>query len=114
MTESIAIMWFRNDLRLADNPALRAACNSGKILPIYILEDDDADDCDKIGAASRVWLHHSLQALNHSLDGKLQYFVGKAEDILMKLCHELTIASVHWNRAYEPWRMTRTSKSKSV
>ena len=112
MTESIAIMWFRNDLRLADNPALRAACNDGKILPIYILEDDDADDCDKMGAASRVWLHHSLQALNHSLDGKLQYFVGKAEDILLKLCHELPIASVHWNRAYEPWRMKRDQQIK--
>ena len=107
------IMWFRADLRLADNPALRAACQSGALLPIYILEDDDAGQ-DAMGAASRLWLHHSLSALNQSLDGKLQLFKGKAEDIITALCEAYNITEIHWNRAYEPWRMTRDTALKAA
>ena len=106
------IMWFRADLRLADNPALRAACQSDALLPIYILEDDDAGS-DTMGAASRVWLHHSLAALNQSLDGKLQLFKGKAETIIEALCDAHNVAEVHWNRAYEPWRMARDTSLKA-
>jgi len=107
------IMWFRADLRLADNPALRAACQSGALLPIYILEDEDAGH-DAMGAASRLWLHHSLGALNQSLDGKLQLFRGKAEAIIEALCEAHNIKEVHWNRAYEPWRMTRDTALKAT
>ena len=107
------IMWFRADLRLADNPALRAACQSGSLLPIYILEDEDSGH-DAMGAASRLWLHHSLDALNQSLDGKLQLFKGKAEAIIEALCKAHNIKEVHWNRAYEPWRMTRDTALKAA
>ena len=108
---SKAIMWFRADLRLSDNPALLAACQSDAILPIYILEDDDAQT-DKMGAASRLWLHHSLANLDHSLQGKLHLYRGKAEQIITQLCQNHQISHVHWNRAYEPWRMQRDSQIK--
>ena len=39
MTEKTSIVWFRQDLRLHDNPALLEAAQNGKILPIYILDD---------------------------------------------------------------------------
>ena len=111
MSDSIAIMWFRSDLRLDDNPALRAACQAGRLLPIYILEDDDAQE-EAMGAASRVFLHHALGDLNKSLEGQLRCFTGKAEEIISQLCDDLPITEVHWNRAYEPWRMKRDAKLK--
>ena len=107
-----AILWFRQDLRLTDNPALIAAVQAGAILPIYILEDDAGTD--EMGAASRTWLHHSLTALNNALGGHLQFFKGKAEAILIELCDQNAITSVHWNRAYEPWRMTRDRAIKAT
>ena len=111
MSDSIAIMWFRSDLRIEDNPALRSACQAGRLLPIYILEDDDAQD-EAMGAASRVFLHHALTDLNQSLGGELRCFTGKAEDIIASLCDALPVSAVHWNRAYEPWRMKRDTKIK--
>ena len=47
--------WFRQDLRIADNPALFKAAENAIILPIYILDDENANDwC--MGEASRWWL----------------------------------------------------------
>jgi deoxyribodipyrimidine photolyase len=39
MNKSISIFWFRQDLRLSDNPGLREASGLGQLLPIYILDD---------------------------------------------------------------------------
>ena len=52
------IFWFRNDLRISDNPGLSEAAKNGLVLPIYILEDDSI-----IGSASKFWLYHSLKSL---------------------------------------------------
>jgi deoxyribodipyrimidine photo-lyase len=60
-----------------------------------------------MGSASRVWLHHSLQALNASLDGRLQLFVGNAAEIIPRLVQQLNADAVFWNRCYEPWRRQR-------
>mgnify|MGYP003348234264 CR=1 FL=1 len=58
-----AIVWFRNDLRLADHPALNAAARSGApIIALYVLDDVNAGEW-RMGSASRWWLHHSLAAL---------------------------------------------------
>ena len=59
MTNDIAILWFRQDLRLADNPALVAASKHKSVLPIYIYDNDLASE-DKLGAASRWWLNVNL------------------------------------------------------
>jgi deoxyribodipyrimidine photo-lyase len=107
------LLWFRQDLRLSDNPALLAAVESGlPILPVYILDDNNAGAW-KMGGASRVWLHHSLNALNKSLNGKLLILRGKADEIIPRLCAAHDVKSVLWNRCYEPWRMTRDSKIKN-
>ena len=66
MPSNIVIMWFRQDLRLSDNPALLAASQQGKIVAVYIL--DKASEWSR-GKASNWWLHHSLSALNKSLNG---------------------------------------------
>lgn len=103
---SIAIHWFRQDLRLSDNPSLCAAVGAGSLLPIFILDDDSAGQWQR-GGASRWWLHHSLCALNESLNGQLRVYSGPADVVLGKLCDEHDITAVHWNRCYEPWRIHR-------
>ena len=60
----ISILWFRQDLRLHDNPALVAACAEGEIIPVYVL-----DPAAQMGGASLWWLHHSLLALQKQLPG---------------------------------------------
>ena len=114
-----SIVWFRQDLRLSDNPALAIAVKQGAVLPIYILDDVNAGTAG-MGAASRVWLHHSLELLNRSLDGKLRLFHGNAIAIIKRLTDAYDVSSVCWNRCYEPWRIARDAiiktdlKSKNI
>jgi deoxyribodipyrimidine photo-lyase len=62
-----AVVWFRDDLRVSDNPALRAAVDSARpVVAVYVL-DDSGDTSRPLGGASRWWLHHSLDALDASL-----------------------------------------------
>ena len=73
MSKSYAIVWFRNDLRLADNPALNAAAKH-HLIPIYI---HDANVEHSLGGASKWWVHHALAALNKSLAGKLLWVTSQ-------------------------------------
>ena len=66
MASSINIHWFRQDLRLADNPSLVAAVQAGDVLPLFILDDENAGD-HKTGAAGRLWLHHALTELSQRM-----------------------------------------------
>ena len=74
-------MWFRQDLRITDNPALNEACKKGEILPVYI-HDNHNNREKKIGSASKWWLHQSLNSLNESLDGKLITDYATPTDLL--------------------------------
>ncbi|MCV6574458.1 MAG: DNA photolyase family protein [Cohaesibacter sp.] len=107
----IAIHWFRQDLRLSDNPAFIKACESGAVLPIYILDDDTAGKA-KMGGASRWWLYHSLKSLNDSLKGHLRLYKGKAADILPNLQNIYGAKTITWTRCYEPWRRQRDEALK--
>ncbi|HRI83734.1 MAG TPA: deoxyribodipyrimidine photo-lyase, partial [Opitutaceae bacterium] len=61
------LLWFRQDLRLQDNPALAAAvARGGPVIPVFIL-DDAGEGNWAPGGASRWWLHHALAALAASL-----------------------------------------------
>ena len=106
MTQKIAIHWFRQDLRLSDNPALTKAATHEAVLPIYILDDDNAGN-HVMGGASRWWLHHSLQALHASMDKKLSVYYGNPQTILDDILKRFDVEAVYWNRCYEPWRMQR-------
>ena len=98
------IMWFREDLRLSDNPALHAAASAGApIICVYILEDP-ADGRRELGGASRWWLHHSLDALSQSIankGGRLLLARGNATEIIPRLAEEIAACGVHWNRRYD-------------
>ncbi|HEX6830943.1 MAG TPA: deoxyribodipyrimidine photo-lyase [Methyloceanibacter sp.] len=98
------IVWFRNDLRLSDHPALTAAAEAGApILPLYIL--DDATPELHMGGASRWWLHGSLASLAKDLKrrgGELCVRRGKAAEIIEALLAETGASAVHVTRGYEP------------
>ena len=110
-SHSPVIMWFRQDLRLEDNPALFEANKRGDLIPIYILDDINSKR-DKMGAASRFWLHHALDSLNRSMGGKLELFSGDPLKLLPQIMEMSGAKSVFWNRCYEPWRIARDAKLK--
>ena len=111
MKTAINIVWFEQDLRLGDNPAFTAAVEQGSILPIYILDNDNAGE-HQLGAASSWWLHHSLSALNQTLNGKINFYNGDASAIITDLCERFVVTGIYWNRRYEPWRIARDKKIK--
>lgn len=113
MSKNIIIHWFRQDLRIQDNPSLYEAARQGGVLPIYILDDNNAGE-HRMGGASRWWLHHSLQALNKALKGKLSVYIGEPKKILIDLVEEHNIRAVCWNRCYEPWCIARDKKVKKA
>jgi deoxyribodipyrimidine photo-lyase len=114
--QKTAIVWFRQDLRLADNPALDAALASGaKVLCVYIHSPEDEGDWPP-GGATKWWLHHSLKSLAVSLEAlgaRLDLFSGSAQDILPKIITESNAGAVYWNRRYEPAIIARDSKIKN-
>ena len=113
MPRPLSICWFRHDLRLADNPALTAAAARGDVLPVYILDDVNAGD-DRMGAASRWWLHHSLAALRESLGGRLYVASGDAIALIPELAKATGASAVFWNRGYESWRIERDTALKAT
>jgi deoxyribodipyrimidine photo-lyase len=110
------LLWFRRDLRLADNPALDAALASGRpIVPVYITDDADAGDW-KPGGAQRWWLHGALAALGEALQAlgsRLVLRRGPAETAIEALIAETGAECVYWNRRYEPWATRRDARIKS-
>ncbi|HEY1612850.1 MAG TPA: deoxyribodipyrimidine photo-lyase [Rhizomicrobium sp.] len=113
----VALLWFRQDLRLADNPAFSAAVACGlPLVPVYVLEDEDAGAWAP-GGAARWWLHGSLTSLAKSLDhcgSQLVLRKGKAEDMIPALVAETGATSVFWNRRYEPWATARDARIKDA
>lgn len=114
---STAILWLRQDLRLGDNPALRACCTRGSKLAIVFIDDPAEQTLSTLGAASRVWLHHSLQSLDQDLKQRgqrLLYMQGDSYRVLKLLVEELDAGFVAWNRCYEPASLARDTKIKKA
>lgn len=111
-----AIVWFRRDFRLADNPALDAARNEcARIIPVYI-HDPDAERPWSPGAASRWWLHHALGDLQDRLaerGARLVIRSGSAQRELERLIDETGAGAVYWNRLYEPALVARDRSIKA-
>jgi deoxyribodipyrimidine photo-lyase len=104
------IVWFRQDLRLADNPALRAAAATGApLICLFVLDNETPRDW-KLGGASRWWLHHSLTALNKSLKGKLVLRKGDAAAAIKAVMKESGAQAITWNRCYEPVVLERDAE----
>jgi deoxyribodipyrimidine photo-lyase len=104
-----AIVWFRQDLRLADHAALAAAmAGGGPVLPVYVLDDEDAGAW-AMGGASRWWLHGSLLSLQAALAERGAPLVlrrGRAADVLPALLAETGASRIDAGRMHEPWART--------
>ncbi|MBI4724220.1 MAG: deoxyribodipyrimidine photo-lyase, partial [Rhodomicrobium sp.] len=115
--ESVALLWFRRDLRLADHPALTAAVEAGtRIIPVYIL-DDETPGVWRAGGASRWWLAQSLRSLDKSLRGlgsRLILRRGNAEKVLTTLIVETDARAVYWTRGYEPFQRQLEERLKTA
>ena len=105
-----ALLWFRQDLRLQDNPALQAAlARGGPVIPVYIL-DDAGEGKWPAGGASRWWLHQALAALAASLrecGSRLVLARGDSCAVLRELVNATEAGAVFWNRRYEPASLAR-------
>lgn len=104
------IVWFRQDLRLFDNPALYSAANQGEILPVYIFPEG-------LGGASYWWLHHSLTALSKALNEhgiQLVLRTGRAEKVLSDIADLTNAEKVVWNRIYSPAGIEQGQRVKKV
>jgi deoxyribodipyrimidine photo-lyase len=108
-----AILWFRADLRLADNPALLAAAADGRpVLPVYI-HDRAAMGERAPGGASRWWLHHALAALGHALAARgapLHLAEGRAEEVLPRLLAETGATEIHAAGLSGPWERAQSKR----
>ncbi|WP_242107660.1 cryptochrome/photolyase family protein [Luteimonas aquatica] len=100
-----ALVWFRNDLRLDDHPALQAALDAGCApVCVYIHAPDEEGDWAP-GAASDAWRHRSLIALDAQLrrrGSRLRCFAGPSLQTLRTLVAACDAEAVFWNRRYEP------------
>ena len=108
------IVWFRQDLRLADNSALHAAVETGQpIIPLFVLHT--ASDGREWGAASKWWLDKSLRSLDLDLRRRGSRLILRRGDpavIVPALAQELG-AEVVWNRLYSPEAQARDSELKA-
>ena len=97
------IVWFREDLRLADNPALAAAASKGRPL-VCLYVHDDAAATRPLGGASRWWLDKSLKSLGKDIErlgGHLTLRIGDSAACLDEVIAETGAEAVFWNRRYE-------------
>ncbi|MFD1744335.1 cryptochrome/photolyase family protein [Rhizobium helianthi] len=102
-SEPPVILWFRRDLRMDDHAALLQAIQTGRpIVCVYIREPLKGNLA--IGGAQEWWLHHSLEALNKSLNergNRLTLASGQASDVLLRIAKETSASCIFFNRHYE-------------
>ena len=111
------IVWFRADLRVADNPAVFEASRGDRpVIGLYIFDDETPGEWG-IGGAAKWWLHHSLVSLEQSLTkigGALVLRQGNAADVLAEVVRETNAGKVYWNRCYEPFTIKRDKGIKET
>lgn len=109
-----ALLWFRHDLRLTDNPALSAlARDYNSFIPVYIWDDTTPTP---MGGAQKWWLHHSLAALDQALQEKyntpLLLLKGDPQKQLENLVEQTKAQGLFWNRCYDPHAIQRDTNIK--
>ena len=115
LIENSVLIWFRNDLRIFDNPALLAAIGTGRpVLAAYVHETDA--ELRRPGGAATWWLNKSLDALALSLRGlgiPLRVLSGQAFRHIGQMVEEDAVGAVYWNRRYDPAGRTVDAQIKS-
>jgi len=99
-----SIMWFRRDLRLRDNPALREAAGAGPVLGLFVL---DPALWRAAGPARRAWLAANLRSLDESIDGRLCLRLGKASSVMPSMAGHVGASQVHVSNDFTPYGRSR-------
>ncbi len=112
-----SLVWFRHDLRLADNPALLAAARrGGPIIPVFIWSPEEEGRW-QTGAAAKWWLHESLARLDASLRERGSRLIirrSSALGAIRELVAQSGATAVYWNRRYEPAAIKRDTRVKAA
>ena len=107
-----SIIWFRRDLRLADNPALLAALDAGDdVLPVFV---SDKNLAGPSGAPRLAFLYSNLHELNDSMDGHLVVRSGDPATEIAKLAHEVEATQVFCAEDFGPYGRRRDSEVETV
>ena len=102
------ILWFRQDLRLNDLPALVHAAARGDVIPVFIYDESLGGDWS-LGGASKWWLHQSLTALGADIEaqgGKLILRQGETIATLQGLVNDTGANAIYFSRQYQPWQVS--------
>ncbi len=93
----LSLHWFKNDLRIHDNPALSHATKQDlPTVGLYILQSDPH-------SAQAVWERTSLEALEKSLkELKIPLIIAEGDDVWEKILKHHRIGYVTWNKSFEP------------
>jgi deoxyribodipyrimidine photo-lyase len=97
------LVWFRDDHRLSDNPALSAAVETGAPVLGLAIVGEAADGLRPLGGAARWWLHGSLAALEESLQragSRLILMRGPALEAIETVVSATGASAIFWNRRY--------------
>jgi deoxyribodipyrimidine photo-lyase len=117
MRQPCALVWFRNDLRVSDNPAFAAAAASGLPLLCVFILDEGGEGPRPPGAASRWRLDHALAALESELarrGGALHLLQGRAEHVLPRVVEAANASAIFWNRRYGGAEIARDARLKQA
>ena len=114
MTAAPLILWFRRDLRLADQPMLTAAALTGRpVIPVFILDPET----EAIGAAAKWRLGLSIAdfaARLQAIGSRLILRRGPAQAVLQALLAETGAVGVHWSRGHDPAGIARDTAVKAA
>jgi deoxyribodipyrimidine photo-lyase len=102
------ILWFRQDLRLNDLPALVHAAARGDVIPVFIYDESLGGDWS-LGGASKWWLHQSLTTLGADIEaqgGKLILRQGDTIATLQDLVNDTGANAIYFSRQYQPWQVS--------
>ncbi|HEY8591621.1 MAG TPA: deoxyribodipyrimidine photo-lyase [Sphingomicrobium sp.] len=106
-----SLVWLRQDLRLADQPAIAAAAEQGAFAALYVLDDETPGQW-AIGGAQRWWLHYSLAALKADIEARRGALIlrrGRSSELVPQIAAEAGAEAIHATAHYEPWwRETET------
>jgi deoxyribodipyrimidine photo-lyase len=99
------VVWFRDDLRLSDHPALHAASKTGApVICLYVFDEQSTalrpPNARPLGGAARWWLAQSLRALQKSLAAiglPLLLRRGAAAKVIAELARDTDAGAVFWN-----------------
>ncbi len=108
---SLSLVWFRQDLRLSDHPALVAAAAKGQVIALFVLDDETPGEW-RWGGASRWWLHRSLEQFGKSVPLVLRR--GSADEVMRNVLAQTGAKSLHFTRDYAPWSGALEQRIKHI